>query len=420
MFKKMLLCLLCLTLMIPAACAETTLRIAAEWMPEEVTAYPDADIELIESHEVFDDMASAFAAQNDQIDLFVFSARGGLFSVKRHGYFAPLNDSEILMKKLENLYEPFRGVLTTDEGQMVGWIVSADILCMDVRRDVLDEVGLAMPETFDELLDVCEALVDSDAVPVGYSLLGDTAYDRQSVMDLYMEQYIRASQQRGGTVDFANPAFAKMAERIRSSVPENDPMPGDPMMGEGVFMIPIGYNIPSEDMYALPTVLEGKQGGMESSVMVMTVNPYSANRDAAIACLEWVATNSMDPTIDATLNEPFKDKYMLEWIDEMKANIAALEAVEDPTPEQKDELTMLRVQLENAENSWTVSAADIARYQQIVGGMYISEASPVTYDDVLKTAVQRFLGGAFDAEGFAKECQDHISMIYQEYGIAMN
>lgn len=420
MFKKMLLFVICLALLIPAARAETTLRVGAGYLPEEYMAYPDAGIELVEDYQGFSDIASAYAAQNDQIDLFELGAPEGLFSVKRHGYFAPLNGSETLMRKLEGLYEPFRRLLTTDDGQMVGWVISADILCMEVDWDILDEVGLAAPETFDELLDACEALADSDAVPSGYSLLGDTQYSRQGVMDLYMDQYIRASQQQGGTVDFTLPSFARTAERIRSTVPESDPAYANGWPDNGVFNIPWGYNDPDADMIAIPTVLEGKKGGMESYTTLLIVNPYSANRDAAIAYLEWLAASRPNYTIDGSLTEPMKGEWLLAETAEVSEQIAALEAIDDPNPEQTDELDTLRQRRNQLENSWTISPEAIARYRELVGGLYIREASPVTYDDTLKTAAQRFLNGAFNAEEFAKECQNHITMIYQEYGIPMN
>ena len=64
----------------------------------------------------------------------------------------------------------------------------------------------------------------------------------------------------------------------------------------------------------------------------------------------------------------------------------------------------------------SLSAEDIAYYQEMAKSLYVSEGSPLTYDDALRVLVQRYLNGAFDAETFAKECQNHVEMIYAEIG----
>lgn len=423
MLKRVLLCLLCLALILPAACAEErpTLRIAADYLNELYEGYPGAQLQLVENSNGMDDMATAFATQNDQIDLFIFWAPSGLFSVKRHGYFAPLNGSEALMSKLDDLYPAFRDALTTDDGQLVGWVMGADILGMYVYADVLDEAELAMPQTFDELLDTCEALADSDVVPSGMTLCGDTPYTRQGMLDLYMDQYIRASQLQGGTVDFTDPDFEKMAQRIRDTLPEMEPPMGEEDYGMGVFNIPMGYNTPDREMLPMLQVLPGKDGIVETSMSVAVINPYSPNKEAAIAYLEWCAAQVSPESCvyDASLTEPMKDKWTLDSIEQTKASIAALEAAEELTVEQQDELEDLRQQLASLENSWAISPEAIAAYAAIAGGLSVNEASPVTYDNVLRTAAERYLNGAFDAAGFAKECQDHITIIYEEYGIPM-
>lgn len=40
------------------------------------------------------------------------------------------------------------------------------------------------------------------------------------------------------------------------------------------------------------------------------------------------------------------------------------------------------------------SAEDIAYYQEMAKSLYVSEGSPLTYDDALQVLVQRYLNGA--------------------------
>lgn len=422
MVKKLLLCLMCLTLVMPSAMAERKgLRIIVDraWEGVDMLAgWPDT---LEETDDILNEMATVFASRNNQVDMFIFPAEKALYAVKKHGYYASLNISRKLKDKKRDLYPAFRQALTAENGDLVGWVVDAQVMGMTVNQEVLEEAGLQSPETFGELLDCCQAIMDKGLLPANASMFGKNAYTRQGMLDVYMDQYIRASQLGGGTVNFLEGTFAAMAQRISAELPESDPAYGNGLVTRSVFNYPAGFDYISEDVLPMPQVLSGKAGLLDVHPVIAVVNPYSRNKRNAVAWVEAFAGYRVASYVfDASISEPAKAKDWRHMSHDLDEAITALEAIKDPTREQQEELELLRERFKALDDYWSISREDIAAYKAASDGLSILEASPVTYDEALRTASQRFLNGAFDAEGFAKACQDHIDMIYQENGIAIH
>ena len=457
MFRNILLCMLCLTLLVPTLTAradggelvgsmeisegdaaqepnstsdETAIRAVINGSGIYIGLFDGLPIARVESDDVFSEMATAFAMQNDQIDLFFFRADEGLYSVKKHGYYVPLNGSEALMEKLGDFYPAVQQALTNDNGDLVGWPMGGTLFGMELSFESrLEQAGISVPTTFDELLDCGFAILEADILPAEVSILGDYPFTKRSVLDLYMDQYIRASQLEGGIVRFTDPTFVAMAERIKRELPDVDPVFEGSLPYDGIFFYPMGFDTISNWMLPLPQVLSDKAGLVDMYLSIAVVNPYSARREETIAFLEAHFTGAQlakegarieNYLFDASLNEPMKNEWLIKNIAETQEMIARLEAAEELTSAQQDELEELRLQLEGLENSWAISPEDIEAYVSISGGLSILEASPVTYDASLRMLAERYLNGAYDAAGFAQACQDHISMIYMENDIPMD
>lgn len=423
MFKRMLLCLMALAMLISSARADTTLRVVAEGGWVEMNLLNSLPIEIMETDDAVAEIANAFAAQNDQIDIFIFPAERGLYTVKKHGFYTPLNSSERLMKRLSDFYPAVQRALTNEEGELVAWVLGAGVMGMTLyQTSVLEDNGLTPPTTFGELLDCCQAILAADVLPMDTSLLGECAYTRQSMLDLYMDQYIRASQLEGGTVNFETSDFIATVARISAELPDDDPAFDNRYPEQAVFNYPVGFDAIDEDMLAMPQVLPDKAGLIDTYLSVAVVNPYSKHKKEAIYFLDhqFIGRRMTSYIYDAALDLPARGRDVSEATRETEEAIAKLEALEELTADQRDELEGLRALLAMQEQSFTVSPEAIAAYSALSGGMSITEASPICYDAALQTAAKRYISGAFDAAGFAKECQDHISMIYEENGIPMN
>ena len=426
--KKLLALLLTLCSLLPcAALADepVTLRLPDlrsldEAILASYTAETGVRFEEIEAGDIMETMANAFAIRNDQIDLFVFTAYAGLFAIKEHNYYAPLDDSAVMAQRVADLYPAFQKALT-DEGRIVGWMVNVQPMTFNINERIMEENNLPVPATFGELLDICKALDERGVLDQRTIPSMSFPYSSEGMLNLFMEEYIRACSLNGGIVDFTRPEFAAMAERIRDEVPRTAEDIDWELFEDEVFYYPAVRENIYEGMTAFPRVLSDQSSAVMTYATVMTVNPYAAHRDEAIAFLEYYADHDrMGYAYDASLTEPLKNEYNAQRLLEIETAITTLERINEPTAAQRDEIADLEAERALCEQYlWRVTEADIAYYRDFVQNIAIEEGSPVSYDQVLQAAAGRFLSGAYDGAGFARACQEHIAMIYQEHGIPM-
>lgn len=341
------------------------------------------------SVDIMDTISTAYVIKNPDIDLFVFTAYDGLYTLKNMKYYTPLTDSAILQDAFQHVYPALRPVCTDDD-TLMGWIIDASPMGMMVLTEYLDEWGMKSPETFDELLDVCNEILEEGLLPEETGLLMQK-YTQSGMMDLFMKYYIMTSLQEGRRLDFTDETFLHYVQRIKDELPAEEE----------------------------PRIFPEQNSAVETYVTIAVVNPYGKNQEAAIQFLEYCATHLTDGSyfIYDNLTEPIENPSMVAQLDELAEKIALLEQKADKERADEDTLRDLQDQYANMEQwRYFSSAEDIAYYQEMAKSLYVSEGSPLTYDDALQVLVQRYLNGAFDAATFAKECQNHVEMIYAEIG----
>ena len=424
MFKRWLLCLMALLMLLSSAMADAPFRVMVdgEWLEEDLLSKMEEAglIKLLEAENVVSEIEHAFATKNGEIDIFVFPADGGLDAVKKNGYYARLNGAKRLMKQLSDFYPTVQRALTAENGDLAAWVLGAQVMGMTLNQTtVLEDNDLLPPTTFGELLNCCQAILQADKLPAGMTLFSNHAYTRASLLELYMDQYIRASQLDGGMVNFNTPDFVAMAERISSELPDHDPAFDKGTPDRAVFSYPVGFPLIDKDMLAMPQVLPGKAGLVDVYLSVAVVNPYSKRRKAAIDYMNRSFWGSRIPSYiyDQSLDQGLRNMKASINIEDLDEHIAMLQALEERTDDQEEELEKL---LALYDTGWMISPDDVAAYQGLSDGISILDGSAVCYDDALRTVASQYLSGAFDAEGFARACQEHIDMIYQENGIEIN
>ena len=177
--KKFLSLMLCaaLTLCAFAAHAENTeLNIATNQYyalmerMEQFEQESGISITCEKSVDIMDTISTAYVIKNPDIDLFVFTAYDGLYTLKNMKYYAPLTGSAILQDAFQHVYPALRPVCTDDD-TLMGWIIDASPMGMMVLTEYLDEWGMKSPETFDELLDVCNEILEEGLLPEETALL---------------------------------------------------------------------------------------------------------------------------------------------------------------------------------------------------------------------------------------------------------
>lgn len=364
--------------------------------------------------DIMDIISTAYVIKNPDIDLYIFNSADGLYTLKNKNYYEPLDSSEILSAAYETLYPAFQN-LCTDEGKLAVWVLSASPMSMWESTSQLQAWGLQSPTTWDELMDVCNEILEEDLLEEGQRLMM-SGYTQSSMLNLFMRYYIMTSIQEGKRIDFTDATFVHYVERIKNELPTEE------KTGEFfdiIFNIPSASDMPRTEILPVPSIFQDQSNAVETNVVIGVVNPYAKNKEAAIKFLEYCAglRSAESYFIYQTLTEPMESEAKLQKMEQIKESIARLEANEERTLAQDDYLKELYEDLEDLnENHYLFDEDDIAHYQEMAQHLYISEGSPLTYDSALQTLAKRYLNGAFDAEGFAKECQTHIEMIYAEIG----
>ena len=72
------------------------------------------------SVDIMDTISTAYVIKNPDIDLFVFTAYDGLYTLKNMKYYAPLTGSAILQDAFQHVYPALRPVCTDDD-TLMGW-----------------------------------------------------------------------------------------------------------------------------------------------------------------------------------------------------------------------------------------------------------------------------------------------------------
>lgn len=366
------------------------------------------------SVDMMDTISTAYVIKNPDVDLFLFNTYDGLYTLKNMNYYAPLTDSEILQDAFQHVYPALRPVCTDDD-TLMGWIIDASPMGMMVLTEYLDEWGMKSPETFDELLDVCNEILEEGLLPEETGLLMQK-YTQSGMMDLFMKYYIMTSLQEGRRIDFTDETFIHAVQRIKNELPAEQQTQET---FEYIFMIPGAAFAPSQKIRFVPQIFPDQNSAVETYVTIGVVNPYAKNKEAAIQFLEYCATHPDDSSyfIYENMTDPIENPQVVAQLDELAEKIALLEQKADKERADEDTLRDLQEQYANLETRrYRSSAEDIAYYQEMAKSLYVSEGSPLTYDDALQVLVQRYLNGAFDAATFAKECQNHVEMIYAEIG----
>lgn len=244
------------------------------------------------------------------------------------------------------------------------------------------------------------------------------SYTQSGVLTFYMEQYLISSELADGQINFLRPEFTRIVKRIKETLPATQPDIGY-INDIPVFLSGVAYEAPTTKMTLIPSVLDDAPTALYCIAVVAVINPYSSNIEGALDFIHYLATYESTYTYywDATLPPLIRPNYD-EEVAQCQDEIARLEAKENRTTQDEDDLDRARRSLAYiTEHPYSVSPEDIAYYQELVQYAYIPGDSPVTFDDALKTLMQRYLNGAFDAEGFARACQEHVNTVYLEMGL---
>lgn len=373
----------------------------------EVTTYPD----------MMETISTAYAIQDDRVDVYVFTAYSGLYLIKEKNFYTTMNNSAVLMAEYDKLYAPLQRALL-DEGNVVGWLLNVQPIAMD-NSSVLEAWGIPMPQTFSELMDVCKYIHENDLLEDKYTMFYSDDYTQKQMLALYMRWYISAYYLQGEVPDFTSDTFLNMVQRIKTEVPEAATVP---YSDEKAWVL--GFDWAATyiftEMLPLPRVLKDQNNAVETYATVAIINPFSKNQEAAKALLEYCAqhpTNIAQQYVcDSIMTEPLVNEKVMPTLNAFRRELEKYKQAETLTQEEKDRMVQLEEVLipQYEQKCYWIDEEDIAYYREFAQNLLVNEGSPVSYDQQLRQYAGQYLNGLMTLEEFSQKCQSHIERIFKE------
>ncbi len=361
--------------------------------------------------------ADVLNTKNGDVDILAFrrDVNPTLRVVKDKGYFVDLNQSEVLKTLAERMYPSISKPLYTEDGQLAGILSDISPVFLACEDYVLMENGLSVPTTYGEMLDQVKVLDEAGAFGDFYIPFDNVEYTRYAMARRVMERYILEQEALGNKLNFDNDELRALLEKIVTELPSESPYAAT---GWPIYYH-TGYGMPKEMQQSCPRIGPSSPLALECYASIYVVNPYSKHQAEAIQYLEYTITrdlqlmSDMEYCLFADKTEPAMNQQSLERLEEIKARLAELAAM-DATVEVKDEIALLeqeRTQLEK--NLYSVSPEQIANWQDLVKHVVIPEDSLFSAEQ-MDTLVRRLTDGNLPVDDFLQECNKYIQMVYME------
>ncbi|HIS02638.1 MAG TPA: carbohydrate ABC transporter substrate-binding protein [Candidatus Pullichristensenella avicola] len=385
----------------PTLRAQTRLTVQNNYNTSIESAYyaftsEHGDVEVVLAQQT-EDVVQAMMNRSSAVDVYCLDVSTSQYeAVFSRGFMADLSQSEALAALVESAY-PFVQEVCKKDGQVVGVPVE---MYMDGRGydpEAFERLGLTeadVPQTWAQFFESLEPLAARVAQTQGMSLF-ETYYDyeslRMTLLNALINEYMVYISQPEREFAFDTEGFRAALAAYEAVDWENlgQPSPEDEMIATRDVSAP-EHNVlfstyasvtassysGTEGFQPLPLGFEqGEQASLGATMYVAFVNPFSENREAAVAFLETVAEN-LDPLLKIHIspenNEPVRSAYYetnLAGYDQSIADIQAqLEAADTESDRQAFEEMLAEMEGYREEymryGAWDASEESIARYRQ--------------------------------------------------------
>ena len=351
--------------------------------------------------------------QDATVDLIGLHTDEGLSVIKQKGFYTALT-SETLLNAFNELYTTVASPLLDDNGAIIAWPVFAESTLMTSETALLEEYGFSAPKSFEEFLDLVPQIMTSDLMQEqDCVLLSVLAYNRHDMFQYLVEQYVLSCYVQGKDVDFTDETFTRLAARVLTEVPEEDPSPSnEDGTSTPLFNFYSASNLIFEELIApLPLTNDGTTG-IHTSLTVLIVNPYSQHKAEAIAFLEYMANKRTpeDYALYASMTEPLLDSNIVQQIESLQEQAQALNEETDA-----EKLASIRADIATLDAiKYTVSPGAIENYRTLAASFVIPEESLPINTVRFTSLVERTSSGMMSLEQFVEQANQYVQMITLE------
>lgn len=381
------------------------------------------DVKELGDADIMEEISRMLVTRDGSVDVIGFWSQDGLQAVKEKGFYTDLFASDVLRGAYEELY-PNVAVSMRNGDELAVWPMVIQPSLRTEDRDILDACGIQTPETWEDLLDALPAVVASDLfLEGGYVPFGVLKYDRASMLEFFVQQYLLCEQGREAEVDFNTEVFRKVAGRILEEIPVVDPRPREDGTEDSVFQLQSVSNVINTHQLPPLRLRADAPANIEASVLALVVNPYSSHRAEAMAYVEYMATKRTveDYALFASMDEPLCNEDTRERLRQAKEELAAERSRKVPSEESAEHaqrLQALELEIQGlAENLYIVTAEAIRQYQQYAPQLTVLENTLILYDESMSSLCGRLAYGNMTLDAFVEQANRHVQMIYTENAI---
>ena len=295
-------------------------------------------------------------------------------------------------------------------------------------------MGLSAPETYEALLDVIAAWLESGE-DEGIRLFEYSMDWYRDIFDIIYKARIQSCQAVGETPTFDDPevrALLKRLEALRPALDAIEPIynwssEDATLLNWDVNPLPRDYAFATGDAQPLPLRFDNEIAPVIPADMdVLAVNPYSENADLAIMLLEYMAQHMPAPLETALMpdrNEPIEVQGYQENLACLREFLAETERQLTETVSEEDQV-ILKERIEEVKldiafeerHRWAYTAEEVAFYrEQIEPHMTYSLSTIFTLGrEQTENVCSRYLDGQLTLDEFVREFDRIVWMMTME------
>ena len=401
------------------------------------SSHSNVRVRVDRNQDKIDNLVENLINQDDSIDIYLLDATMPVYEgLRSRGFMAPLEGSAAISELVNAMYPNVKDALTAD-GHIVALPLDLESPCLGISSKALGLVGLTLndvPATWTELLDflptLTDKLQDNDKVRLTYDF--ETVASVRSrffniMFATYQEYMNRTDPDMGYDTDLLRGLLQKLDAidfEALGCLPEEDDeaeLSDAEVILDG--SVDCAFNMEAGAMME-PRLLglnADIPGGMVLRLTVAFINPYTKNKDNAIAFMETLAKslpNRVRYSLIPTLNEPVRgaaEEAALREFDENLQNLyAQLEKAEG------SKRTLIQGQIDAQEelkaeaeaNSWEISQKAIDWYRANADNMTVAPANWL--DTESKNLIDQYCRGEVSVSEMLQRIDQKVRMMRME------
>ncbi len=394
-------------------------------------AYPQIAINIVERTDDMEDLQNSLILSDESIDLYLVTSDSLFSQVKAKGYTTTLNEASILMEQVSRFYSWVQDVLM-DGGNLIAVPASIELNYWTMNQTQWKALNLGdFPETMEELFNLISIWQEKEAEDHEDLCLFACLDGLEGVLKDLVRYYLLLNENENSAISFDREDFRNLMETVMQyeDVFQSEGEQNSLLMNYAQYF-GAGYNDSDVVISVCPPKLTSESSkAVRGTMDLWIVNPVSNNKKEAMLFLEFWVTN-MDTDlryrIDESCTQPVRSASYEEDKQTLEAEIEAIQQElekamdESSCQELQDQLETKNERLSALEqNSWIISAEDLAIYQQIAPYVRIP-LSTIYPDDASASAaaideiIERYASGQISIDNFVNLMDEKAQMIFEE------